>query len=615
MSRRHLAPLRGWDWQFDSGSAVTVADDTGKIRITPKAHWDSKWAWWCIRSDRMGGTTPHFLIAKASHYNLVANEWVACWATAADTPTWNLFDNVSIGASDLEFYHNTPFPTGRIYVAAMPMYPYRRTERLVSEWFNNSLVSALASVGQATRRDNADGRTAAGYPYLAFKLTNATGGTKNVGLLTSGNHPSENIGRWMLEGAVEWLLSTSWKQKFLLDYFAFYVYPTLNPQGIGGGWFRSSPQTPTDDNNRLWNTTGTNEAVDAFKAAWTAHISDVFEVAFDYHSWMVDDGAKSLAYDSTTTIWVAFLAKMAALDATFVKRTDDTTASMLGNYWRSLATTKLAGSIDHGGVTSLGVTNWKACGQKTMIALADLQAAGYFTNGPGVGSRDFNGTTDRIDWANFYSSAGVPISISAWIYSDGVADTNSDYICQIQNTGDAAYGTVFYTRTTIAGQCRQIGFTANGATDILRISNEFADIVGSCHHVLVTFDGTFTDATKIHIYLDNTELTYAVSTNGVTEDAHAGKFCIGGRTYDDARNFDGKIAQVGVWNRVLTAGEIADLAAGYAPDLAAASDLLFYFKGNTSSLVATPPSGGSTGTADGTTSVTGVGNGPSIVYG
>jgi len=104
-----------------------------------------------------------------------------------------------------------------------------------------------------------------------------------------------------------------------------------------------------------------------------------------------------------------------------------------------------------------------------------------------------------------------------------------------------------------------------------------------------------------------------VTTNGATEDAHAGKFCMGGRTYDDARNFNGKIAQVGVWNRVLTAGEIANLAAGYAPDLAAASGLQFYFKGNTSSLVAVPPT--STGTADGTTSVTGVGNGPSIVYG
>jgi phage terminase small subunit len=48
------------------------------------------------------------------------------------------------------------------------------------------------------------------------------------------------------------------------------------------------------------------------------------------------------------------------------------------------------------------------------------------------------------------------------------------------------------------------------------------------------------------------------------------------------------------------------------PDLAAASGLQFYFKGNTASLEATP---GGTGTADGTTQLTGVGTGPAIIYG
>jgi hypothetical protein len=140
-----------------------------------------------------------------------------------------------------------------------------------------------------------------------------------------------------------------------------------------------------------------------------------------------------------------------------------------------------------------------------------------------------------------------------------------------------------------------------------------ADFTG-WHHVLVTHDGTDNDYTKIHHYRDGTEISDNVdATNGSAVVSPAGSYSIGGRIYDDARNFDGMIAQVGVWNRVLTSTEIANLAAGYAPDLAAASGLQFYFKGNTSSLVAVPPT--STGTADGTTQVTGVGNGPSIIYG
>ena len=40
---------------------------------------------------------------------------------------------------------------------------------------------------------------------------------------------------------------------------------------------------------------------------------------------------------------------------------------------------------------------------------------------------------------------------------------------------------------------------------------------------------------------------------------------VGGRNYDDARNFGGYLAEVGMWSRVLSADERAALAAGYSP--------------------------------------------------
>ena len=128
----------------------------------------------------------------------------------------------------------------------------------------------------------------------------------------------------------------------------------------------------------------------------------------------------------------------------------------------------------------------------------------------------------------------------------------------------------------------------------------------------ITWTGAINSYAGVHIYKNGTELSYSVNTNGASETTHSGSWSLGGRIYDDTRNLaDGKIAQVGVWNRVLTAGEIANLAAGYAPSLAAASGLQFYFKGNTASLTATP---GGNGTADGTTQLTGVGTGPAIIY-
>lgn len=611
--RRQLASPK-WDWFFDSGSAVTVADENGKIRITPKKHWSNTWAWWAIRSNRMGGKKPTFVIDKANHYGLTSGEWLCCWATRADTDTWYNFDNVTIGASDLEFSNNAPFPNGMIYLAAMPMYPFSRSQRLASEWLNNSLVSLPSAIGQQTRRDNADGRTAAAFPYIALKMTGTRVGTKNNGILLSGSHPSETIGRWQFEGAIEWLLTPGVMQSLLLDYFNWYIYPCIQPQATAGGWFRSSPQAPTVDNNRIWDTTGTYEVVDAFKAAWTAHTSDVFEVAFDYHSWMDSDGARSLAYDSTTTKWVAFLARMAILRS-FTKRTDDTNSLMLKAYWITKSSTKLYGAIDHGGITSSGVSTWKAVGADTMKATAYMLAGGYFTNSPSdVGSRNFNGTTDRLDRTNVYDPAGKPVSMSAWFNSNGVADSNSDYILQIQASGDAAYGCAFYVRNSgTAGECRDVGFTADGPTDILHLGHSSTNLVGVWHHACVTWDGTFTNANTVHIYLDGVEMSYSSTQHGVApEVAHTGKMCIGGRTFDDSRNFNGMLAQVGMWNRVLTSGEISNLATGYAPNLAAPSGLLTYFKGNTSDLHDVIDN--ALWTTDGTTSISGAGNGPGIFY-
>jgi hypothetical protein len=600
-------------FNFDQGSGAIAEVSTDVYRITPRAHWDSKWAWWALRSGKFAGKTPHFLIAKASHFNMVANEWLACWAAAADTDTWYNFDNVTIGATDLEFYHNSAFPGGTIYIAAMPMYPFSRTQRKVAEWTANALASSPASatayvIGNATARDNGDTRgTIPALPYYGIKFANATANTKNKAILASGNHPSENIGRFMFEGAVDWLLTTGYKQKVLLDWFEIWGYPCLNPQGVYGGWWRSSPQTPTSDNNRLWDTTGTNEAVDAFKTAWNTDVSNAVEAALDFHSWMAADGNKGEAGDSTTAIWAAYIAAVTALDAAYSQRADETTASKLGNYWRAWDVSKLTGHPDHGGVTTLGPTEWKLAGRRFIEALADMVAAGRFANNPGVGSRDFNGTTDRIDWANVDNLKGDALTISAWVLPSSTPSTVNEYVVCLHDASDASNGITL----NLINSGDKIDFVRTGATgDYLWYDNSATVTRDAWNHILVTSDGGLLSGSAA-LYVRGSAIVQSFTNGSGAEKEHTGSWSIGGRVYSDTRNLEGRIAQVGVWNRVLNATEIANLAAGYAPDLAAASGLQFYFKGNTSSLAASP---GGTGTADGTTSVTGVGNGPTIYY-
>ncbi len=595
---------------IDQGSYTSFAATAtaGTYRITPRAHWNSKWAWWAFKTGMFAGRTPHFVIDKANHYNMVANEWLACWASAADTDTWYQFDNVSIGATDLEFYHNTAFPSGTIYVAAMPMYSFARTQRKVAEWSASSLVSSPPSatnyvIGYTTARDNGDARgTNPALPYYGVKIANAAANTKNRAILTSGNHPSENIGRFMLEGAMDWLLTSGYKQDQLLDWFEFYVYPCLNPQGVYGGWFRSSPQNPTTDHNILWNTTGTAEEVDAFRTAWNTDVSNAVEVGLDFHSWMTSDGNKGVAGDSTTAMWVAYIAAVQAL-GTYSQRSDDSDIRMTCNLWDSWGAGKLNGIPDHGGITSLGISDWKLAGRRFVEALADMLAAGRFANNPGVGSRDCNGTTDRIDWSSAGTLTASALTISLWVKVDALAHTT--YLTCIHRSGDAAYGIVF--GVTTAGL---LYLERSGTASVERDTVTGTVTTGVWTHLLVTHTGTFTDRTTIHIYKNGVECSYAASgSDGSGEYAPTGSWSIAGRKYDDNHNLDGKIAQVKKWNRVLTPTEIASEAAGDA--MAASSGLLFYFAGNTSSLVASP---GGTGTADGTTSSTGVGNGPTIYY-
>jgi hypothetical protein len=141
-----LTKVKRWyQTLFDQGSAATITKEDGNTRITPVQHWDSKWAWWAVRWNALSGQTPTYLIAKANHFNLAAGERLAVWAQAADTDTWNDFTTVTIGATDLEITHGSAFPSGMIYIAALPMYPFSRVQRKVSEWLANALVSDTAS--------------------------------------------------------------------------------------------------------------------------------------------------------------------------------------------------------------------------------------------------------------------------------------------------------------------------------------------------------------------------------------------------------------------------------------------------------------------------------------
>lgn len=207
-------------------------------------------------------------------------------------------------------------------------------------------------------------------------------------------------------------------------------------------------------------------------------------------------------------------------------------------------------------------------------------------------ARDFNGSTDRLDWSALATLTGSPITISAWINSDGWAG-NADYIFNIHVASNTGPGIIVFLSSTV-----RIVLTRVGGTLLSRGGSAPATLTGAWHHVLVTHDGTFTDYTTIHIYIDGTERSDATgASNGATETAPTGSWSLGGRISDDVRNFDGSLAEVGVWNVVLDSTKIAALASGSAPSFYP-TNLQYYYSAKTDTTTA--ETGGAAATVDGT---------------
>lgn len=604
------------DKNFIQGSMASyVIEDTNipRIRITPVRHWNNQWAWWAVRSRDWAKKTPEFLIAKSGHYSFDINEKLCVWSISSNTDDWYLFDHQIDTGTDLSFYNDTPFPGGIIYISALPMYPFSRTQQRLAEWLGNPLSSLTLSgssggiVGYTTARNMNDGsgRTVPSLPYYGFKVSSGSSAIlKNKAVITAYSHPSETPGPFQLEGGVQWLLGGSTEANNLLDYFDLYIYPNINPQGSYSGYFRSFPEDKTQDHNRIWDTSGSYEDVDKLITVMKTDTSSSAVIAIDFHSWMSAGATPFItATASSSPYIVEFLNKIKSVRPVYSSQDSDIPTSLKARQALELGTLMEAGP-EIAGALSITVPEYKNIGKDVFRGLELMNREGWFPNGPSVGSRSFNGTSDRIDWTNIANLKESPITISAWINALD-ASTTSDYILHIHPEGNTNFGIVFYIYST-----NLIGLIRNGTVPYTWRTANFS-WANAWHNVLVTHDGSY-DFTKIHIYMDGIEETsYANEQNGSAELVTSGSWSVGGRIYDDLRNFSGSIAQVGCWNRVLTNSEIQLLGSGYAPSFFQ-DNLLFYFKGNTDSL--NNETSGIAGTPDGSTFLTGHPYGPPIIY-
>ncbi len=175
-------------------------------------------------------------------------------------------------------------------------------------------------------------------------------------------------------------------------------------------------------------------------------------------------------------------------------------------------------------------------------------------------AREFDGSTDRIDYGNVLDWSGQAQTFALWVYHD--TDTRFQYFNTDHVSGDASREGITYGMDD-NDHLVAIGRFDGG--DLTRTSSAATFPDNVWQHVLITWDGSIT-AANVHTYVDGSETGYATTTNGSGNPvASDGSLSLGGRIFDDAVNFNGRMAAVGRWNRVLDSGEIAILATVYSP--------------------------------------------------
>jgi len=171
-------------------------------------------------------------------------------------------------------------------------------------------------------------------------------------------------------------------------------------------------------------------------------------------------------------------------------------------------------------------------------------------------AREFNGTTDRIDYAVAVDAGALgALSVAFWIIRQaGSADR--EYVLNWEASG-AAKHLLWFDAT------EKFGMILAGTTGVEQYSNAVpAD--DTREHWCFTWSGGLL-STSIQIFRNGTETGYVGGVTGTGTIAATTSINLGGRTSDDLRNFDGELAELAMWSRVLSAEERIGLAKGFSP--------------------------------------------------
>ena len=200
-----------------------------------------------------------------------------------------------------------------------------------------------------------------------------------------------------------------------------------------------------------------------------------------------------------------------------------------------------------------------ACYPRSGTTCTDLNASinGTFTNGATFTSDDLgafvgDGVDDHIDCGNNAIFQSFPLTIEAWVRCDADKDRNA-ILTKGRSSGNQTDRDmdIIWIDTSRTNMDFKVSDGSSFVVD-LRVTKPSAEV---WHHIVAQWDCT-TNSNTAKLFTDNTLAGQTTATGTGFRNAH--DVFIGGQHPSNAnRTWDGKIAVIRAYNRVLTTDEIS----------------------------------------------------------
>ncbi|MDX1404915.1 MAG: DUF6701 domain-containing protein, partial [Woeseiaceae bacterium] len=240
------------------------------------------------------------------------------------------------------------------------------------------------------------------------------------------------------------------------------------------------------------------------------------------------------------------------------------------NSW-VVTTTDIAGLVAHwefdegSGQTAADATGNGHTATLGTSAGADSADPAWVCVGSGY-ALSFDGNDDII---NAGSGAALddlePFTIMAWVKPDS-SDVGGVSQIIARGTGNGRW---FIERDNTSPEVHAYEFNKQyDSSDLMRVTSNNTVTYDAWQHIAVTWDGS-DFASNVHIYKNGVETGYQTTNNGsTTKQSDAAIDLVMGNREDGTQGLTGLLENVRIYDRVLTAGEIATLASNTPTDCA-----------------------------------------------